>query len=140
MLRITVTGIFAATILGTMLGIARLSKNYIVEKSATGILEIVRNVPLLVQILFFQALILTLPRLEVSEIGTYTIHASAKGIAFPWPNREPNAILFMVYFIYKANLMEEIYYCCLFVYIHKIQISAFFIKKLKYMWGLFKLT
>ena len=109
MLRITVTGIFAATILGTMLGIARLSKNYIVEKSATGILEIVRNVPLLVQILFFQALILTLPRLEVSEIGTYTIHASAKGIAFPWPNREPNAILFMVYFILVLYIANQIF-------------------------------
>ena len=109
MLRITVTGIFAATILGTLLGIARLSKNYIVEKSATGILEIVRNVPLLVQILFFQALILTLPRLEVSEIGTYTFHASAKGLAFPWPNREPNAILFMVYFVLVLYIANQIF-------------------------------
>ena len=93
--RITVTGIFAAHS-GTMLG-CKTIKNYIVEKSATGILEIVRNVPLLVQILFFQALILTLPRLEVSEIGTYT--PWVQKVLLPWPNREPNAILFMVYFI-----------------------------------------
>ena len=58
MLRITLSGIVAATFLGTILGIARLSKNWIVEKAATGLLEIVRNVPLLVQMLFFQAFIL----------------------------------------------------------------------------------
>ena len=71
MFRITVTGIFAATVLGTFLGIARLSSNYIVEKSSTGLLEVVRNVPLLVQIYFFQALVLSFPRLEVFETGEY---------------------------------------------------------------------
>ena len=68
MLRVTVTGIFAATFFGTLIGIARLSKNYIVEKASTGLLEVVRNVPLLVQIFFFQAVIcFTFPRLEVFD-------------------------------------------------------------------------
>ena len=86
MFRITVTGIFAATVLGTFLGIARLSSNYIVEKSSTGLLEVVRNVPLLVQIYFFQAFVLSFPRLEVFDTGEYLFHVSAKGIAFPWFN------------------------------------------------------
>ena len=81
MLRVTVTGIFAATFLGTFLGIARLSKNYIVEKTSTGLLEVVRNVPLLVQIFFFQAFVLTFPRLEVFDVGTYNLHVSAKGLS-----------------------------------------------------------
>ena len=109
MLRVTVTGIFAATILGTFLGIARLSKNYIVEKTSTGLLEVVRNVPLLVQIFFFQAFVLTFPRLEVYDVGTYNFHVSAKGIAFPWLNRQPTAYLFWVYLLVILILANRIY-------------------------------
>jgi His/Glu/Gln/Arg/opine family amino acid ABC transporter permease subunit len=109
MLRVTVTGIFAATILGTFLGIARLSKNYIVEKTSTGLLEVVRNVPLLVQIFFFQAFVLTFPRLEVYDVGTYNFHVSAKGIAFPWLNRQPTAYLFWVYLLVILILANRTY-------------------------------
>ncbi len=109
MLRVTVTGIFAATLLGTFLGIARLSNNYIVEKSSTGLLEVVRNVPLLVQIFFFQAFVLTFPRLEVFEEGTYNFHVSAKGIAFPWLNRQPTTYLFWVYILVILFLANKIY-------------------------------
>ena len=109
MLRVTVTGIFAATFLGTFLGIARLSNNYIVEKTSTGLLEVVRNVPLLVQIFFFQAFVLTFPRLEVFDTGTYNLHVSAKGIAFPWLNRQPTAYLFWVYLVVIFLLANRIY-------------------------------
>ena len=109
MFRITVTGIFAATVLGTFLGIARLSSNYIVEKSSTGLLEVVRNVPLLVQIYFFQALVLSFPRLEVFETGEYFFHVSAKGIAFPWFNRAPNSYLLMVYSLFVLFIANKIY-------------------------------
>ena len=109
MFRITVTGIFAATVLGTFLGIARLSSNYIVEKSSTGLLEVVRNVPLLVQIYFFQALVLSFPRLEVFETGEYFFHVSAKGIAFPWFNRGPNSYLLMVYGLFVLYVANKIY-------------------------------
>jgi His/Glu/Gln/Arg/opine family amino acid ABC transporter permease subunit len=45
-LRIAVAGIIAATVLGTLVGIARLSKNWIVARMATVYVEVVRNVPL----------------------------------------------------------------------------------------------
>ena len=45
-LRISVVGIVAATILGTLVGIGRLSSNWIVSKLATVYVEAVRNVPL----------------------------------------------------------------------------------------------
>ncbi len=109
MFRITVTGIFAATVLGTFLGIARLSSNYIVEKSSTGLLEVVRNVPLLVQIYFFQAFVLSFPRLEVFDTGEYFFHVSAKGIAFPWFNRGPNSYLLMVYALLVLYIGNKIY-------------------------------
>ena len=109
MLRITVTGIVAATFFGTILGIARLSNNYIVEKTATSLLEVVRNVPLLVQILFFQALILSLPRLEVYDVGSVLFHASSKGVALSWPNRQDGAWMFMLYFLITLYISNRVY-------------------------------
>ena len=109
MLRITVTGIIAATFFGTILGIARLSNNYIVEKTATSLLEVVRNVPLLVQILFFQALILSLPRLEVYDVGSVLFHASSKGVALSWPNRQDGAWMFMLYFLITLYISNRVY-------------------------------
>jgi His/Glu/Gln/Arg/opine family amino acid ABC transporter permease subunit len=61
MLRVTVAGIFAATILGILIGIARLSSNWIVNKVATAYIETIRNIPLLVQIIFWAAIITIVP-------------------------------------------------------------------------------
>ena len=109
MLRITLTGIVAATFLGTVLGIARLSKNWIVEKAATGLLEIVRNVPLLVQMLFFQAFILSFPPLTIQDRGDITVHVSAKGIAFPWPQPQESSWLFALFVIVSFFISRWIF-------------------------------
>jgi len=61
MMRITLAGIFAATILGILLGVSRLSNNWIVKKVATGYIEVIRNIPLLVQIIFWGAVVVSLP-------------------------------------------------------------------------------
>ncbi len=50
---VSVAGIITATILGFILGIARLSPNWIVAKIASVYIEIFRNVPLLLQIFFW---------------------------------------------------------------------------------------
>lgn len=57
-LLVAVVGIFFATILGFTLGIARLSPNWIIRKLAMVYVEIVRNVPLLLQLLFWYFLLL----------------------------------------------------------------------------------
>jgi general L-amino acid transport system permease protein len=55
-------GIIFATVLGTAIGIARLSKNFLVERLASGYVELVRNVPLLLQLLFwYNAVLKALP-------------------------------------------------------------------------------
>ena len=51
-LLIAVLGIFFATILGFTIGIARLSSNWLVAKVAGTYVEIIRNIPLLLQLLF----------------------------------------------------------------------------------------
>lgn len=83
-LRIAVTGIIAATILGTLVGIGRLSNNWIVTKISTIYIETIRNIPLLVQIFFWQAIAITLPDLGAADIGTYWFKMSNKGFGLAW--------------------------------------------------------
>jgi general L-amino acid transport system permease protein len=56
-LRVSVAGIIAATLFGTVLGIARLSKNWLVSRVASAYIEIMRNIPLLLQLFFWYAII-----------------------------------------------------------------------------------
>jgi len=109
MLRITVSGIFFATILGTIMGIARLSKNFIVERATTGFVETVRNIPLLVQIFFWQAVILAFPRLEEVDRGQHIVHISAKGIAFPWLDPGESSWLFGVWLLFSISISRRVF-------------------------------
>jgi len=95
MLRVTVAGIFAATILGIIIGVSRLSKNWIVNKVATGYIEIVRNIPLLVQIIAWAVIITTIPPdvgFDTGPIGCAVAEngcegwffLSNKGASFAW--------------------------------------------------------
>jgi len=56
-LRVAVIGIILATIFGTIIGISRLSKNWLVAKLATVYVETMRNIPLLLQLFFWYAII-----------------------------------------------------------------------------------
>ena len=83
-LRVSISGIIVATLLGTLIGIARLSANWIVNKIAVVYIEAIRNVPLLVQIFFWSALAIGLPGLTREDVGEYWFKASNKGFAFAW--------------------------------------------------------
>jgi general L-amino acid transport system permease protein len=55
-------GIFAATFIGFLLGIMRLSQNFVLRIFATSYIEVVRNVPLLLQLFFWYfAVLRTMP-------------------------------------------------------------------------------
>jgi len=56
-LRVAALGIILATILGTIMGVARLSKNWLIAKIASVYVEVMRNIPLLIQLFFWYALI-----------------------------------------------------------------------------------
>jgi general L-amino acid transport system permease protein len=56
-LRAAVIGIVLATVLGTVIGIARLSRNWLIAKLASIYVEVMRNIPLLLQLFFWYALI-----------------------------------------------------------------------------------
>jgi general L-amino acid transport system permease protein len=66
-LLVTVLGIVFATILGFLIGIARLSSNVLVARLATAYVELIRNVPLLLQLLFwYNAVLKALPDVRES--------------------------------------------------------------------------
>src|SRR5437763_3776026 len=52
-LLVAAIGIVLATIVGFLVGIARLSKNWLIGRLASGYVEMIRNVPLLLQLLFW---------------------------------------------------------------------------------------
>jgi general L-amino acid transport system permease protein len=55
---VSFVGIILSTILGILLGIARLSSNWLVNRAAAGYVEIIRNTPLLLQLFFIYFLVL----------------------------------------------------------------------------------
>jgi general L-amino acid transport system permease protein len=90
-LLVAVIGIVLATILGFIIGIARLSKNWIVAKLSMIYVEIIRNTPLLLQLLFwYNAVLKPLPdpRNSVSLFGA--IFLNNRGVVMPTPITGPN--------------------------------------------------
>lgn len=85
-LRVAAVGIILATIIGTVIGIARLSKNWLIARLATVYVEVVRNVPLLLQLFFWYALITeTLPGPRQALNPGLGVFISNRGIKFPTP-------------------------------------------------------
>ncbi|MYE56322.1 MAG: ABC transporter permease subunit [Acidimicrobiaceae bacterium] len=83
-IRIAIAGIAAATALGVLIGVGRLSSNWIVQRISSLYIETIRNIPLLVQIVFIWALVATLPRVELDQgpISGF-LHISNKGVSVP---------------------------------------------------------
>lgn len=90
-LRVVVVGLVLATLIGVVVGVARLSGNWLVRKAAMIYVEAIRNIPLLAVIVFtYLALVLTaLPRLEDAwePLGLAVI--SNRGAVLPWFNGLP---------------------------------------------------
>ena len=79
-------GIFFATIIGFVVGLGRLSPNWLLSRIAGGYVELIRNLPLLFQILFWYLAVLgTLPnpRQSISVFGSFFL--SNRGLVIPKP-------------------------------------------------------
>ncbi len=77
-------GIVLATILGTLTALARLSTNWLVSKIASTYIEIIRNVPLLVQLfIWYFAVFTNLPSVQESITWPGPVYLSQRGIYMP---------------------------------------------------------
>jgi general L-amino acid transport system permease protein len=84
-LRVAITGIFLTTIVGVSAGIARLSENWLVRNIALVYVEIFRNTPLLLQLLFWYfAIFLSFPKVENQISLGGLVYLSQNGIKLPW--------------------------------------------------------
>jgi len=83
---ISVTGIVLATILGLVIGIARMSGNWLVNRLAAGYVELFRNTPLLVQLfLLYFAVFLQLPPVRDSIVLPGPVYLNQRGVYLPRP-------------------------------------------------------
>ncbi|AVX87709.1 amino acid ABC transporter permease [Pseudomonas koreensis] len=83
-LLVTFIGVILATLLGFIIGVARLSPNWIISKLATVYVEVFRNIPPLLQILFWYfAVFLTMPGPRNSHNFGDTFFVSSRGLNMP---------------------------------------------------------
>ena len=89
-LAVSVVGIFFATILGFLVALGRLSPNWLLARIAGGYVELIRNLPLLFQILFWYLAVLAAlpnPRQSISLFGSFFL--SNRGFVVPKPIGNP---------------------------------------------------
>ena len=85
-LRVMITGIILAFILGVIIGLGRLSDNWLVQKIATVYVEIIRNTPLLLQLFFWYfAVFLKFPKIDAPLIIFNSVFLSNQGVYVPFP-------------------------------------------------------
>ncbi|MEO7743509.1 MAG: ABC transporter permease subunit [Usitatibacter sp.] len=85
-LRVAVIGVILATILGTLIGVGRFSRNAIVRGVCYAYVEFFRNIPVLIQLLMWYLIFTDLlpPILEpITVAGVF--HLSKAGFSFPVP-------------------------------------------------------
>jgi general L-amino acid transport system permease protein len=89
-LLVAVIGIFFATVIGFMVALGRLSPNWLLARIAGGYVELLRNLPLLFQILFWYLAVLGAlppPRQSISLFGI--VFLSNRGLVVPTPIPHP---------------------------------------------------
>ena len=89
-LLVSAIGIFFATVIGFIVALGRLSPNWLLARIATGYVELVRNLPLLFQILFWYLAVLAAlpgPRQSISLFGIFFLNN--RGLIVPKPIGEP---------------------------------------------------
>ncbi|MCY4482876.1 MAG: amino acid ABC transporter permease [Spirochaetaceae bacterium] len=88
-------GVIAATIIGFLAGILRLSPNFLISRIVTVYVEFTRNVPLLLQIIFWWVILLALPRVRDSiQVGAF--YLNNRGVRMPAPVFEQGSVVLLI--------------------------------------------
>ncbi|HBW56962.1 MAG TPA: amino acid ABC transporter permease [Oscillatoriales bacterium UBA8482] len=85
-LRVMFFGIILTTLLGITVGVARFSNNWLLRQLSFIYVEIVRNTPLLLQLVFWYGVFVQLPQIKESVSFFNTVFLSKQGIFMPWPS------------------------------------------------------
>lgn len=109
-LRVAVVGILLTTIVGVTAGIARLSDNWLVRNITLIYVEIFRNTPLLLQLLFWYfAVFLSFPKAE-NKVSLWGLgYISQNGLELPWFTLSPEfSTLLLGLTFYTGAFIAEI--------------------------------
>src|SRR6266850_550225 len=111
-LLVSIIGIFFATVIGFLVALGRLSPNWLLSRISGGYVELIRNLPLLFQILFWYLAVLSAlpnPRQSISLFGG--LFLSNRGLVVPKPightGLEPFALAILVAIV--ASLLLQRY-------------------------------
>ncbi|WP_254174540.1 amino acid ABC transporter permease [Planktothrix pseudagardhii] len=85
-LRVMFFGIILTTLLGIAVGVARFSDNWLLRQLSLIYVEIVRNTPLLLQLVFWYGIFVQFPLIKESLNILNSIYLSKQGIFIPWPS------------------------------------------------------
>jgi len=109
-LRVSIVGIVLATVLGTFIGIGRLSKNWLLARFTAIYVETMRDVPLLLHLLFWYTLMQQLPApRQAMKIGE-SVFLSNRGIGVPvihWQTAHSWALLAFVVGLVLVKLLNR---------------------------------
>ena len=103
-IRVCIVAILFATLLGTIMGVARLSKNILFSTISYLYVEILRNTPLLIQIIFWQIIFLKLPRISEALTFGNTVVISNRGILLPSATSSNNGNIWIILIIIAVIL------------------------------------
>src|ERR1700709_1085315 len=111
-LLVAVIGIFFATVIGFVVALGRLSPNWLLSRIAGGYVELIRNLPLLFQILFWYLAVLAAlpnPRQSISVFSSFFL--SNRGIVIPKPIGTPGfeAFVFAIVIAVVGSLLLQRY-------------------------------
>ena len=82
--KVALVGVFFATILGIFVGVSRLSSNWLVNRTALVYIDVFRNIPLLVQLLFWFFIVLLLPPVREGYVLGNAFYLNNSGFWVPW--------------------------------------------------------
>ena len=90
---VAVLGVAAATVIGFVTGVLRLSNNFLVSSIVATWVEFTRNVPVLLQIIFWWLIMLALPRVRDSASIGDAVFLNNRGVILPTPVLEDGSAI-----------------------------------------------
>lgn len=101
---VAIFGIFASTLIGFIAGILRLSNNFLISSLVSVYVEFIRNVPVLLQIIFWWVILLALPKVRESLSIGESIFLNNRGVRLPSPIFEDGSLIVVIAFVFGIIL------------------------------------
>ncbi len=102
-------GVVLATIVGVIVGIARLSSNWLVARLASVYVEALRNVPLILQLLFWYGLLIALPGNREALQPVSGVFLSNRGLYYPTIDPHPVHLVMLALLVLGIGLAVAAY-------------------------------